>query len=109
LASALTGDVPSVLVLVLAGLLVVSLAVGPAVPLLRPPLKVAGIGAGVAMGGVLDQLFLGLLEALRLAAAAFTHGALLLAAALLEREMIFFFHADSSLVENPAHGLYPAT
>ena len=43
------------------------------------------------MGSVLDQLLLGLLEALGLAAAALGHGTLLLAPTLLEREMIFFF------------------
>jgi hypothetical protein len=96
-------------VLVLARLLVVGLAEGASIPLLRTALQVGWIGSGVAVGSVLDQLLFGLLEALRLAAAAFANGALLFVAALFEREMIFFFHTDSSLVENPAHGLYPET
>ncbi len=53
------------------------------------------------MGSVLDQLLLGLLEALGLAAAALGHGALLLAAALLEREMIFFFQHELLEVVGP--------
>ena len=39
--------------------------------------EIAGVGAGVAVGGVLDQLLLGQLEALGLAAAALGYGALL--------------------------------
>jgi hypothetical protein len=88
---------------------VVGFAEGSPIPILRTALEVGRIRSGVAVGSVLDQLLFGLLEALRLTAAAFANGALLFAAALFEREMIFFFHTDSSLVENPAHGLYPET
>jgi hypothetical protein len=70
--------------------------------------EVARVGAGVAVGCVFDQLLLGFLEALGLTAATLGHRALLLAAALLERQMIFFFHDALLAVVNPARRLYLA-
>jgi hypothetical protein len=81
----------SVVVFVLAGLLVVRFPAFVATVLLGTPRKVAGVGSGVAVGSVLNQLGLGLFKALGFASAALLHSALLLAAALLERQMIFFF------------------
>jgi hypothetical protein len=70
--------------------------------------EVARIGAGVAMRGVLDQLLLGFLEPLGHASTGLGHGALLLAAAFLKRQMFFLFHGALLDLVNPARRLYLA-
>jgi hypothetical protein len=99
--------VRSVLV-ALARALVVGLAALVATEVLGLAGKGAGVGAGVAVRGVLDQFLLGLLEALGLASTGLGYGALLLTAALLQREMIFFFQHTLLEVVGPARRLYLA-
>src|SRR5436190_5083784 len=69
--------------LVLAGVLVIGLAALVAPEAFRLAGEVARVGPGIAVRRVLDQLLLGKLEALGLAAAALADRALLLSVALV--------------------------
>src|SRR4051812_29955662 len=75
---------PPLVLLVLAGVLVIGLAALVAPEPLRLAGEIARVGPRVAVRGVLDQLLLGELEALGLAAAALADGALLFPAALVQ-------------------------
>jgi hypothetical protein len=70
--------------------------------------EVARIRAGVAVRCVLDQLLLGLLEALGHAASSLGYCTLLFTAALLERQMFFLFQRALLDLVNPARRLYLA-
>src|SRR4029079_2312938 len=75
---------PALVLVVLARVLVVGLAALVALVVLGLPGEIARVGAGVTMGRVFDQLLLGQLEALGLAAAALADRALLFSAALVQ-------------------------